>query len=420
MNMKLEHLRAFEAVARVGHFTKAAEELFMAQPSLSRQIAGLEADLGQELFDRGRNGATLTHAGEVLLPIARRMLADAETARAEMDELAGLSRGRVRLGAPPTLCVSVVAEVLSSFRAAHPGVALEVMEAGSHALAQALAEGRLDLALTVDRGPVGPAVSSESLFTEELVVASARSGGPLAEAPGGAHDGARPGEGAGSAGGDETQAAPGGPAGGLAEGPGGELDGAAGDDGAPAAGGRTARQVRPAAHAAGLGRAALFLGTGAPDARDGGRGVGPSVPEPEAPRREPLFSGERLSLAQLARLPLVVFNRSYDLRASTDAAFSAAGLEPSVAVEGAEMDAVLRFVERGIGVAVVPATILMDRPGLRATRLVQPALTRTAALSVREGGTLDAASRAMRELVLETVERLTRPGTELAALVARA
>ncbi|WP_233548661.1 LysR family transcriptional regulator [Galactobacter valiniphilus] len=411
MNMKLEHLRAFEAVARVGHFTKAAEELFMAQPSLSRQIAGLEADLGQDLFDRGRNGATLTHAGEVLLPIARRMLADAETAQAEMNELAGLSRGRVRLGAPPTLCVSVVAEVLSSFRAAHPGVALEVMEAGSHALAQALSEGRLDLALTVDRGPVGAPVSSESLFTEELVVASARAEGPLGSQ---ANDDAadesgaegHPGDGAGEGG---AAGAPGSPAG----------EPGAGGEAAPSgthAPGRTARQVRPATHAAGLGRAALFLGTGAPDARDGNA----PAPAAQQPHREPLFSGERLSLAELAELPLVAFNRSYDLRVATDAAFAAAGLEPSVAVEGAEMDAVLRFVERGIGVAVVPATILMERPGLRATRLVEPALTRTAALSVREGGSLDAAARAMRELVLETVERLTRPGTELAALVARA
>ena len=409
MNMKLEHLRAFEAVARVGHFTKAAEELFMAQPSLSRQIAGLEADLGQDLFDRGRNGATLTHAGEVLLPIARRMLADAEAAQAEMNELAGLSRGRVRLGAPPTLCVSVLAEVLSSFRAAHPGVALEVMEAGSHALAQALSEGRLDLALTVDRGPVGALVSSESLFTEELVVASARADGPLGtQVPDDAADAGaegHPGDGAGENG--------------TAPGSGGVGEAGAGREAAPAGTpgpGRPARPGRPPPHAAGLGRAALFLGTGAPDARDGNT----PAPAAQPPHREPLFSGERLSLAQLAELPLVAFNRSYDLRAATDAAFVAAGLEPSVAVEGAEMDAVLRFVERGIGVAVVPATILMERPGLRATRLVEPALTRTAALSVREGGSLDAAARAMRELVLETVERLTRPGTELAALVARA
>ncbi|HEX2246813.1 MAG TPA: LysR family transcriptional regulator, partial [Arthrobacter sp.] len=105
--MKLDQLSSFEAVARIGHFTRAAEELFLAQPSLSRQISTLEADLGVKLFRRGPAGVTLTDAGEVLLPIARRMLGDARSAREQMDELAGLRRGNVRLGAPPTLCVSL-------------------------------------------------------------------------------------------------------------------------------------------------------------------------------------------------------------------------------------------------------------------------------------------------------------------------
>jgi DNA-binding transcriptional LysR family regulator len=64
----------------------------------------------------------------------------------------------------------------------------------------------------------------------------------------------------------------------------------------------------------------------------------------------------------------VAFNRSYDLRVATDAAFSTSGLKPVIAVEGAEMDAVLRFVERGLGVAVVPAMVVIDRPGLRSAR----------------------------------------------------
>ena len=111
--MRLEELRAFEAVARLGHFTRAADELYLTQPSLSRQIQALEADLGAILFQRDRTGVAITTAGEALLPIARRMLADAEAARHEMDELAGLRRGSIRLGAPPTLCVSVIAEVIT-------------------------------------------------------------------------------------------------------------------------------------------------------------------------------------------------------------------------------------------------------------------------------------------------------------------
>lgn len=305
--MKLDQLRSFEAVARVGHFTRAAEELYLAQPSLSRQIAALEADLGTELFHRGPTGAALTDAGELLLPLARRMLGDARTAREQMDELAGLHRGRVRLGAPPTLCVSLVADVLAEFRAEHPGIALHVMEAGSRFLMDALDEGALDLALVVTRGEgvAASGVELTPLLSEELVVVSS------ADSPG----------------------------------------------------------------------------------------------------------PEEITLKELAQVPHVAFNRSYDLRVATDAAFSANGLEPVIAVEGAEMDAVLRFVERGLGVAVVPAMVVIDRPGLRSARLVEPSLTRTVNLARRNDIGSSAAAAAMQQFVYRTVDRLSARGTDLAQLI---
>ncbi|GEK80614.1 LysR family transcriptional regulator [Agrococcus baldri] len=309
--MKLEQLRSFEAVARIGHFTRAAEELYLAQPSLSRQIGALEAELDTPLLRRNPAGVTLTAAGETLLPIARRMLADARSAREQLDELAGLRRGRVRLGAPPTLCVSLVAEVLAAFRIAHPGIDLHITEAGSRVLVEALNAGELDLALVVIRGAeaTAPGTELQPLLSEELVVVSAASGP-------------------------------------------------------------------------------------APRRRSGGTAGA---------------SGE-LSLRDLAELPQVAFSRSYDLRVATDAAFSAAGLAPTIAVEGAEMDAVLRFVERGIGVAVVPAMVVSDRPGLRSTRLVRPQLTRTVALARRTDVAPSAAMTAMLQQVFETVDALAMPG----------
>lgn len=310
--VKLDQLRSFEAVARLGGFTRAAEALFLAQPSLSRQIAALEAELGTALFRRAPAGVTLTAAGEVLLPVARRMLGDARTAREQLDELAGLRRGRVRLGAPPTLCVSLVADVLAAYRAAHPGIELHITEGGSRSLVAALDEGALDLALVVTRGAQLPAPATEliPLLSEELVVISA-------------------------------------------------------------------------------------VGAGE---RDPG------------PQRE-------LTLAQLATMPQVAFNRSYDLRVATDAAFATAGLTPAIAVEGGEMDAVLRFVERGLGVAVVPAMVVIDRPGLRSTRLVRPQLSRTVNLARRTDVEPLAAAAAMQRFIFETVDRLAAPGTELAERV---
>src|SRR5699024_6595418 len=75
----------FVEVAATGHFTKAAAALHLAQPSLSRQISTLEKELGAELFHRARGHISLTAAGQTLLPTARRMLADAEAVRRDMD-----------------------------------------------------------------------------------------------------------------------------------------------------------------------------------------------------------------------------------------------------------------------------------------------------------------------------------------------
>src|SRR5690625_88778 len=120
--MNLEQLESFLTVAETGHFTQAAAQLHIAQPTLSRQISTLESELGSELFHRARGNIALTAAGETLRPVAIRMLADAEQIRFQMQELAGLRRGRVRLGAPPSMCVYVVAEVVGSYHLDLTGV----------------------------------------------------------------------------------------------------------------------------------------------------------------------------------------------------------------------------------------------------------------------------------------------------------
>src|SRR3954470_15930962 len=120
--VQLQQLRYFAAVADTRHFTRAAERLHVAQPSLSQQIRALERDLGADLFHRARGHITLTDAGEALLPIARRILAATETARREVQEVARLRRGRVRLGATPSLCASLVPDVLRAFHDRFPAV----------------------------------------------------------------------------------------------------------------------------------------------------------------------------------------------------------------------------------------------------------------------------------------------------------
>ncbi|WP_141726215.1 LysR family transcriptional regulator, partial [Actinacidiphila rubida] len=88
--MQFQQLAYFVAVADARHFTRAAEAVHVSQPSLSQQIRTLENELGAPLFSRARGNITLTDAGEALLPLARRILADADTARHEVMELAQL------------------------------------------------------------------------------------------------------------------------------------------------------------------------------------------------------------------------------------------------------------------------------------------------------------------------------------------
>ncbi|MFI6848318.1 LysR substrate-binding domain-containing protein [Kitasatospora sp. NBC_00085] len=170
--MQLQQLRYFLAVAETRHFTRAADAAHVAQPSLSQQIRALERELGAELFHRTRGNIALTDAGEALLPLARRILADTESARLAVQETVQLRRGRVRLGAPPSLCTSLVPDVLRVFRDRYPGVALVVREGGSRDLVRTLAEGELDLALIITpaSGEAAPALDVTELLHEELVL----------------------------------------------------------------------------------------------------------------------------------------------------------------------------------------------------------------------------------------------------------
>ncbi|SOB85896.1 LysR family transcriptional regulator [Streptomyces sp. 1331.2] len=172
--MQLQQLRYFLAVAETRHFTRAAEAAHVAQPSLSQQIRSLERELGAELFHRTRGNIALTDAGDALLPLARRILADTESARLAVQETVQLRRGRVRLGAPPSLCTSLVPDVLRVFRDRYPGVALVVREGGSRDLVRSLAAGELDLALiiTPPSGEQAPALAVTELLHEELVLVS--------------------------------------------------------------------------------------------------------------------------------------------------------------------------------------------------------------------------------------------------------
>jgi DNA-binding transcriptional LysR family regulator len=179
--MELRHLRYFEAVARLNHVTRAAAELHVAQPALSKQLRDLEGELGVALFDRVGRRVRLTEAGEALLPHARAVLAQVEAARAAMAERVGLRRGLATIGAPPTVGTNLLPAALAAFNQRYPGIELRLREAGLSTLLELLAAGLADLVvvtLPVD----GPDLAIAPLFSEELVLAVA-SRHPLAGEP---------------------------------------------------------------------------------------------------------------------------------------------------------------------------------------------------------------------------------------------
>ena len=173
MAMQIQQLAVFVAVAELGHFTKAAERIRLSQPALSKHLSNLERELGTSLVDRRPGGATLSPAGEALLPLARRILNDVETARFEVHALEQLRGGRVRLGTVPSLCASLVADSLRQFHDRYPAVRLLVEETGSRALVGLLAHGELDLAVIhVPLLSGDPPLVTTTLLTEELVLAT--------------------------------------------------------------------------------------------------------------------------------------------------------------------------------------------------------------------------------------------------------
>jgi DNA-binding transcriptional LysR family regulator len=168
--MELRQLRYLDAVARHLSFTQAALDLHIAQSALSQQVGRLERELGVELLRRTTRTVEVTEAGEIFLARARRVLAELEGARADLDALKGLARGTLRLGGVPPVGPLHPAALIADFTRVHPGVAVTVREDVAFALLGQLREGDLDLVMAlVDPGAVDGR-DGVRLLEEELVV----------------------------------------------------------------------------------------------------------------------------------------------------------------------------------------------------------------------------------------------------------
>lgn len=286
--MEVHQLTYFESVSRHLHFTRAAEELNVAQPSVSQQIRKLEVELGTPLFHRMKRRVTLTEAGELFLRHTRAILQQLEEARVEVQELSGLRKGSLAVGAPPSVGTHLLPKTLAAFSRKHPGISLTFREGGSRTLVKLLEDGELDLAVVIQ--PIRhPVLETLPLLEEELLLAVPRN-----------HKLAKNGK-------------------------------------------------------------------------------------------------SRVKLAQLANEPFVLLREgAYDIRDQTLGACRKVGFEPNVALDGGEMDSVLRFVAEGLGVAILPEMVMGDvdpLTGPLAVRLHAPRLTRTLVLARRRDRYFSAAAQ---------------------------
>jgi len=182
-------LRQFVAVAREEHMTRAAELLGVPQPTLSRSIARLEAELGVPLFARPGRSIRLTRHGRDLLESSERVLLALSASLERLTGEADPSRGRVALGFLHTLGGEIVPRLMRDFRASYPAVRFALVQDGGQRLLARLRDGEIDLCLTAPL-PSGPDVVARGLAEQRIDLfvpaghrlAGQRGGMPLAEA----------------------------------------------------------------------------------------------------------------------------------------------------------------------------------------------------------------------------------------------
>ncbi|MDO9457526.1 LysR family transcriptional regulator [Nocardioides sp.] len=169
--MDLRQLECFVAVADRGGFTRAAEALGVTQPGISAQVARLEREVGEPLFERaGRGGARLTAAGRAALGPARAALASTDVVRSAVADVAGLTTGRVALGHVSSGASATLVEPLSELRRAHPAIEVSLVEDRSEQLLARVLGGELDLAWVGVAGGLPAGLESRTVLDERLVL----------------------------------------------------------------------------------------------------------------------------------------------------------------------------------------------------------------------------------------------------------
>ncbi len=166
--MLLRQMECFLAVARLGNVSRAAEEMYLTQPTLTARIKALEDELGDQLFVRTSRGMRLTETGKEFLPHAEQCVASLEEGKQRLRELKGASGGRLALGASPGVSTYALPAILERFTAVHPRVAVSVRTGHSEDVLEMVLKEEVQLGLA--RAMEHPEIESLPLYEDELVL----------------------------------------------------------------------------------------------------------------------------------------------------------------------------------------------------------------------------------------------------------
>lgn len=180
--MEMHQVRYFVALADTSNFTRAAEACNVSQPSLTRAIRRLEDEMGAPLFDRHRNGTTLTELGAIMLPHLASIAAQAQSAAECAVAYARSTRTTLRLGVMCTISPAPLLSLIKAVCVGHPEIALKITDFTARQLEGYLLDGDLDVALYAEAGELHDRLHYHPLFREQMMVV-VRPDDPFASRP---------------------------------------------------------------------------------------------------------------------------------------------------------------------------------------------------------------------------------------------
>ncbi|MCQ6279612.1 cidABC operon transcriptional activator CidR [Bacillus sp. EB600] len=177
--MDIKHLQYFIEVANANSFSRAAENLFITQPTISKMIKNLEEELGVSLFDRSKKQLILTDAGRLILEQSKLIDQAFHNLEAELDNLLGLKKGHIRIGLPPIFDAHMFLKILSNFHEKYPGITFQLVEDGSRKIEDDVENNLLDVGIIVL--PTKNELFEHFFFMEEDLRLILHAAHPLAE-----------------------------------------------------------------------------------------------------------------------------------------------------------------------------------------------------------------------------------------------